>query len=147
MSRSPVVILGVTLLITLGDCASINDGTAPTGPTASPVNSPSVETALITPEFDLSVASGTRVTVVGVIDEDTIDIQYESDTVETVRLLGVDTPQTGVTQTNPDEWQRIPISATGRDWLANWGARASTYVIDRLANKEIIIIFDPVSDR
>jgi micrococcal nuclease len=146
VSQRRIVMLGIALLVVFSGCAEVNDSIAPTESPASSVNGSLTETAS-TPEFNLSAASGTRVTVVEVIDGDTINIQYENGTVETVRLLGVDTPETAVTQTTPDEWQSVPTSADGRDWLASWGTQASAYTTDRLANEEIIIIFDPVSDR
>jgi len=146
VSQRRIVMLGIALLVVFSGCAEVNDSIAPTESPASSVNGSFTETAS-TPEFNLSAASGTRVTVVEVIDGDTINIQYENGTVETVRLLGVDTPETAVTQTTPDEWQSVPTSADGRDWLASWGTQASAYTTDRLANEEIIIIFDPVSDR
>lgn len=66
---------------------------------------------------------------------------------DTIRLLGVDTPETSAGDTQPSEWEGIPDNADGREWLANWGGQASDYAEDRLAGQEIYIEVDPESDR
>jgi micrococcal nuclease len=76
-----------------------------------------------------------------------MDIRYPNGTVETIRLLGVDTPETSVGEVSPDEWTGIPDTTDGRDWLVNWGGEATSYAEDRLAGEEIYIETDPDSDR
>lgn len=76
-----------------------------------------------------------------------MDVRLPDGNVETIRLLGVDTPETSVTQVAPDEWDGIPATTDGRDWLANWGQQASAYAESRLAGQEIYIETDAEADR
>lgn len=148
--------------ITTGDSAATPTPT-PT-PTAEPTASPtatsrptatptaSTRTATPRPTATATLApSGPQtawtVTVVSVTDGDTMDVQFANGSTETIRLLGVDTPETSVTQVSPDEWEDIPSTTDGRDWLANWGQDASRYAEDRLAGEEIYIETDPEADR
>ncbi|MFU1783012.1 lamin tail domain-containing protein [Haloarcula japonica] len=101
-------------------------------PTAGPMDSPQ---------------DGWTVTFVSVTDGDTMNVRFANGTVETIRLLGVDTPETSVTESSPDEWEDIPDTIDGRDWLANWGDEATAYAEERLAGEEIYIETDPESDR
>ncbi|WP_435320471.1 thermonuclease family protein [Haloarchaeobius sp. TZWSO28] len=89
--------------------------------------------------------AGTTATVTRVIDGDTIEIRYQNGTVDTVRLLGVDTPEVhkGV---EPEEYPGIPDSLAGRDWLRNWGENASTFVKQNLAGETVRVVVDPESD-
>lgn len=87
------------------------------------------------------------VTVVSVTDGDTMDVRMPDGSTETIRLLGVDTPETSASQTDPSEWDGIPDNADGREWLAQWAGRASEYAEERLAGREIYIEVDPESDR
>ncbi|WP_267643782.1 thermonuclease family protein [Haloarchaeobius amylolyticus] len=88
---------------------------------------------------------GTTATVTRVVDGDTLEIRYQNGTEDTVRLLGVDTPEVhkGV---EPEEYPGIPDSLAGRDWLRNWGENASTFVKDRLAGETVRVVVDPESD-
>lgn len=71
------------------------------------------------------VASGCvasqQATVVDVADGDTLDVSFNG-TVETVRLIGVDTPETG--EVNPGEFD-IPDTEKGRECLSDWASKAS----------------------
>jgi micrococcal nuclease len=87
------------------------------------------------------------VTVVKVVDGDTMDVRLPNGSVETVRLLGVDTPETTDVETLPFEWEGVPDTLDGRDWLANWGDDATRYAEDRLAGQEVYIEVDPEADR
>jgi micrococcal nuclease len=108
--------------------------------TASPTTSPPTTTAT-------SPQTSWTVTIVEVVDGDTMDVRMPDGSIETIRLLGVDTPETSVTQVSPDEWEGIPDSTDGRDWLANWGDKADSYAKDRLAGNEVYIETDPEADR
>ncbi|MFB6197378.1 MAG: lamin tail domain-containing protein, partial [Halobacteriaceae archaeon] len=87
------------------------------------------------------------VEVVEVTDGETMDVRYPNGSIETIRLLGVDTPETSVSQVSPAEWETIPDTVEGRDWLVKWGDRASRFAEDRLAGEEIHIETDPKADR
>ncbi|WP_435182563.1 lamin tail domain-containing protein [Halobellus sp. EA9] len=87
-----------------------------------------------------------RVTVVEVVDGDTVDVAYPNGTRDTVRLLGVDTPETHGENT-PGEFEGVPETAAGRECLARAGERASAYARDRLAGETVTLRFDERADR
>lgn len=87
------------------------------------------------------------VTVTSVTDGDTMDVRMPNGSTETIRLLGVDTPETSSWNTEPSEWEGIPDSSDGRAWLEQWGGHASDYAQERLAGEEIYIEVDPEADR
>ncbi|SEH59315.1 micrococcal nuclease [Halopenitus malekzadehii] len=97
-----------------------------------------------TAEFD--AAAGTTVTVTEVVDGDTMHVRLPDGTRDTIRLLGVDTPETGSGSVSPDEWESIPDDADGRAWLSGWADRASAYAEDRLDGEEVYIETDPNAD-
>ncbi|MFB6103763.1 MAG: thermonuclease family protein [Halobacteriaceae archaeon] len=86
-----------------------------------------------------------QVTVQYVIDGDTIVVVYPDGHEETVRLLGVDTPETG--DTNPVEFEGVPDTAAGRACLRGWAENARTYLTDRLAGRTVTLEFDALADR
>lgn len=129
---------------TVSQTAEASSETAGTGDDVS--STTAIETTVQQTTAD-GTASGWIVDVVEVIDGDTMDVRYANGTVETIRLLGVDTPETSVIQVAPEEWDGIPDTAEGRDWLANWGDDANVYAEDRLAGEEIYIETDPEADR
>lgn len=121
--------LAVVFLVVTAGCSAIPQ---PTSPDTSPVQDP-------------ASGDGISVTVVRVIDGDTMDIRYENGSTERVRLLGVDTPETH-TGVSPEEWEGVPDSPTGRDCLETWGDRASQYATDELAGQTVTLVLDPESD-
>lgn len=136
--------------------ATPGGGPAPTaGPTATATATPTAvptdiatttPTATPTPSQDSQETSWT-VTVIDVIDGDTMDVRMPDGSTERIRLLGVDTPETGAGNTDPDEWEGIPDTDDGRSWLASWGDEAKAYAESRLGGKEIYIETDSQSDR
>lgn len=87
------------------------------------------------------------VTVLSVTDGDTMDVRMPDGSTDTIRLLGVDTPETTASRTDPSEWEDIPDNAAGREWLEQWGAEANNYAEERLGGQEIYIEVDSESDR
>lgn len=81
--------------------------------------------------------------VVSVTDGDTIDVRGEIDT--TVRLLGVDTPETSSIN-QPSEFG-IKDTLENRECLQKWGEKAKNYTEKRLNSTEITLELDPESDR
>ncbi len=90
--------------------------------------------------------AGATVTVIEVVDGDTMHVRLPDGTRDTIRLLGVDTPETGTGSVSPDEWESIPDDPDGRAWLAGWADRATVYAEDRLAGEEVYIETDPKAD-
>lgn len=93
-----------------------------------------------------SVATTYQAEVVDVVDGDTLDIEYENGTEDTVRLLGVDTPEIHVA-TSPGEWPGIPDTTAGREWLAGWGDNASAFATASTGGKTVTLELDPQADR
>jgi micrococcal nuclease len=100
-------------------------------------------TALATP-----IAGGTEyhATVIEVTDGDTVDVRLANGTVETIRLIGVDTPEPVASNLNPEEYG-IPDTPNGRDWLLHWGDKASAFATDELAGETLTVVTDPKSDK
>lgn len=61
-----------------------------------------------------------QVIVTEIIDGDTIKVKYDNDTTETVRIIGIDTPET---HTSPDvgEWEEIDLDLANETLLENYG--------------------------
>ena len=95
---------------------------------------------------DQQPADGRSATVVDVVDGDTVDVRFADGTEDTVRLLGVDTPEVH-TEVSPGEFEGVPDTEAGRSCLRSWGERASEYATDRLAGESVTIEFDAESDR
>lgn len=82
--------------------------------------------------------AGDTVTVTDVVDGDTIDVRYADGTRDTVRLLGVDTPEV-YGETDPAEFEGIPDTPEGHQWLRSYGEAASDHATDRLAGEQVRI--------
>jgi micrococcal nuclease len=93
-----------------------------------------------------TLAADYRVTVTAVIDGDTVRIRYQNGTRDTVRLLGVDTPETQA-ENSPDEFEGVPDTAAGRDCLREAGTAATRFATNRLLGETVSLRFDPQSDR
>lgn len=76
-----------------------------------------------------------------------MDVRMPDGSEDTIRLLGVDTPETSAGRTEPEEWEGIPDNSDGRDWLESWGGHAKDYAHDRVGDREIYIETDSESDR
>jgi len=86
-----------------------------------------------------------EVTVTRVVDGDTLNVRYENGTSETVRLLGVDTPEVEA-DNEPGEYEGVPDTDAGRACLYESGVAASEYVDERLEEGQVRIAIDPQSD-
>lgn len=93
--------------------------------------------------------SGTEwtVSVIRVIDGDTVEVQFPNGETDTVRLLGVDTPETSLDTVTPEEFEGIPNTTAGRYHLYEWGTEATRFVTDELAGAEVRIELDEEADR
>ena len=123
----------VGLLALSAGCAGL--GTAPAGDAEGP-----------TPAFaDGSAERVHTVTVVEVIDGDTVDVRYANGSTERVRLLGVDAPEVSA-EPQPSEFEGIPDTRAGREWLREWGHRASEFAREKLDGETVGIVVDRESD-
>jgi micrococcal nuclease len=100
----------------------------------------------VPPEFaDAEIRAAYVVTVVDVVDGDTVDVRYRNGTEETVRLLGVDAPEVR-SETSPGEFEGVPDSESGRTWLREWGGRGGAFAERTVGGEEVRILVDARSD-
>lgn len=90
--------------------------------------------------------SGVTVRVTDVADGDTLDVRFPDGREDTVRLLGVDTPEIHV-ENDPEEFEGVPDTEAGRSCLRRHGERASEFAVDRLADRRIRLDFDDAAGR
>jgi micrococcal nuclease len=114
------------------------------------VNRHEIAVALIILGAALVITAGTgpeetdyTVNTTETVDGDTIDVN--GDITATVRLLGVDTPETQ-TSNNPDEFG-LQDTLQNRECLQKWGERASEFTANFTSNSEISLETDPGADR
>lgn len=122
--------------------------TATETPTATPTTTPTAEpTATATPAPDSPIDGGEvrTATVTRVVDGDTVEVEFENGEVDTIRMIGVDTPETIASNEDPAEYG-IPDTTQGRDWLLNWGEKAKSFAQDELADTQVRVVTDPQGD-
>jgi len=90
-------------------------------------------------------SSNIEVTVTDVVDGDTIDVRFPNGTTDTVRLLGIDTPEVHV-ETQPGEFEGVPNTEPGRSCLRAAGENASAVVEQQLAGERVTIRLDHGGD-
>ena len=76
-----------------------------------------------------------------------MEVEFADGETDTVRLLGVDTPEVTLGDVSPGEYEGFPESQAARDHLFNWGERASSYAVDQLDGQQVRVVTDPESDR
>jgi micrococcal nuclease len=91
-------------------------------------------------------ASTYNATVTDVADGDTIDVRLADGSTDTVRLLGIDTPEVHV-ENEPEHFAGVPDTAAGRECLYRAGTNASAYVRHRLAGERVRLDVDEQADR
>ena len=128
----------VAVLVVLAGCAG---GAVPVDP--EPTSSPSAgDLGSSAPE----TGPVERATVTRVVDGDTVEVRFANGTEETLRLLGVDTPEVHAENT-PDEFEGVPETDAGRQCLRTYGERASDFAERELAGEEVGIGYDPTEER
>jgi micrococcal nuclease len=80
-------------------------------------------------------------TVIDVTDGDTVKVELANGSTETVRLLGVDTPEV-YSDNSPEEFKGVPETKAGRDCLRDWGHKATAFARDRLQGEHVRLTFD-----
>ena len=132
-SRGVLAVVVLVLVVSAGCLSGVGDpGAGATDPTRT-----------AGPE---TPGDGVEVTVVDVVDGDTVDIAYPNGTRDTVRLLGVDTPEVH-TENSPEEFAGVPDTDAGDRCLRRAGENASAYAVDRLAGESVTLVFDEQSER
>ena len=135
VSRSVVV---AVLFVVLAGCAGAPVPGVDTGASTGDLESPPSDPDGTDPSDPGDTAwTGT---VVRVVDGDTMEVEFPSGEVDTVRLLGVDTPETSVGAASPAEFEGIPDTDAGRAHLATWGGEASAFAESELADEEVTVV-------
>ncbi len=135
--------LTLTLLALLIAGCSEEEAPTATTPTFTTTQTTPITTApspTATP-FELEFGVKYKVKVVDVIDGDTIDVLLPDGSIERVRMLGVDTPETTASKNKPYEYDDI----TDLDCLAEWGMKAKQYAESHLLGKYVYIEFDELA--
>ncbi|PSQ01950.1 hypothetical protein BRC95_11520 [Halobacteriales archaeon QS_5_68_33] len=136
--QTPRALLALSLLVVLAGCAGLGPEVSTSGSdggagAASPA--PGVTPGGTTYE----------VTVVTVVDGDTLDIRYANGSTDRVRLLGVDTPEVHA-ENDPAEFEGVPDTEAGWACLRSAGEDATAAVRGQVADREVTVVLDPVSD-
>lgn len=118
--------------------------TVTSAPTPTTTSTPT-STTTPTPSATPSLEDGVTVTVIEVIDGDTMEVRFPDGRTETIRLLGVDTPEVHVA-TDPAEWEGVASTQDGRDWLRDWGHKSSEFARAEIGNAKVTIQTDPQTD-
>lgn len=132
--RRQVAVLVTIAVVALAGCSGL--APLPT-PDAEPTAAPA----------DIADGEAWNVTVTRVIDGDTVEVRYENGSTETVRLLGVDAPETPPNQVTLGEFPGIPDTDAGRDHLISWGEQATVFAETELAGEEVTLVVDSEADR
>jgi len=132
--RRVVSVLAIIAVVALAGCSG-----------AAPLPTPDAEST--TEPVVTAEGPSWNVTVSRVIDGDTVEIRYANGTTETVRLLGVDTPETPPNTVSPEEFEGISDTDAGREHLVSWGGNATAFAERTLAGKQVRLVVDPESDR
>lgn len=111
--------------------------------TPTPTPTPTETTASRGP----SSGSVWTVTVTEVVDGDTVEARFPNGETDTLRLLGVDTPETTYSNVSPDEFEGIPDTVAGRDHLYGWGGQATDFARSELAGQTVRVEVDSEADR
>lgn len=134
MNYKNIFIVLVLLVIPLAGCNAL------TPPASDDTPRP---TAITTPHAE----SQWTVTITRVLDGDTMEARFPNGEIDTLRLLGVDTPETTLSRNDPTEFDGIPDTAGGRDHLLTWGERATVFAATELENQTVRIVVDPTANR
>ena len=95
---------------------------------------------------DAAVSDTQEATVTEVIDGDTVDVRFPNGTTDTVRLLGIDTPEDrGGNQ--PEEYEGVPDNSAGSNCLGDEGGDATDYLTRRLEGETVTLKYDSEADR
>lgn len=139
-----LVALVCACTLVIAGCASGPEGATNQSPSPDPLSESPTPPPSVTapPEGGETVT----VTVTDVVDGDTIEVRYEDGTTDTVRLLGVDTPEvhTGV---SPAEFEGIPDTTDGQACLREWGDQATAFMEAELTGKTVDLLFDEGAQR
>lgn len=128
------ILLSTVSLIALGAVGVVGIGAAanPTGPD-TPTTGATTETT-----------GEETVTVTRAVDGDTLEVELADGSTDTIRLLGIDAPETSTQDTSPSEYEGVPEGAT--NCLADEGGDAADYMANTLEGETVTLKYDEESD-
>lgn len=94
----------------------------------------------------LSEGEERQAVVTHVIDGDTVDVRFADGSTDTVRLLGIDSPEVDG-RNQPDEFEGVPDDDAGRRCLATAARRATAFVERHVAGATVTVVVDEAADR
>ena len=100
-------------------------------PSQLPASTPESINTIDSPDFVQAI-------VTRVVDGDTVKVKFDDNSADTVRILGIDTPETHATN-KPYEYGEI----TNLDCLNAWGDQATEFAFNTLYKREVILESDP----
>lgn len=99
----------------------------------------------MSPPSSISDGVALQATVTRVIDGDTVEVKFTNGTIDTIRLLGVDTPETTLSNVDVSQYG-YDDTADARDFAFNIGQQAKSYAKQRLSGEQVKVVMDPESD-
>ena len=95
---------------------------------------------------DAAISDTQEATVTEVIDGDTVDVRFPNGSTDTVRLLGIDTPEDS-SGNQPEEYEGVPDNSAGSNCLGDEGGDATDYLTQRLEGETVTLEYDSEADR
>lgn len=86
-----------------------------------------------------------QATVTRVIDGDTVDVRFADGRTDTVRLLGVDSPELDG-RDDPGEFEGVPDTEAGRRCLEGAAQEATAFAERHLAGATVTVVVDEAAD-
>lgn len=115
----------------------VEEVTSPAPTPSTPVSTPDASDTTDQTNQSNTTESVTRSgTVVGIVDGDTVRVQFADDELATVDLAGVDAPEL-YTSTNPVLFSPVPNSTGGETYLHVWGWTADRALIRELSGESV----------
>lgn len=127
-----------------------------TTPTATPTATTTTVTPTTTPtptttesdDVDSPIDGGTArlATVTRIVDGDTVEVKFKNGETDTIRMIGVDSPETNPANEDPSEFN-VPDTAHGSEWLLEWADRAKSFAKEDIGGKQVRIVTEPEGDQ
>jgi micrococcal nuclease len=96
------------------------------------------QSASITTGTAGAATSGAQATVTATIDGDTVRISFSDGRTETLRILGIDTPEVTPEGNDPRKFEGV----TDLSYLSLWGEEAASYTHAQLDGEKVTITYD-----